>query len=39
MGGEALDPVNAGCPSVGEFQAMEGDWVDGWGNILIVTGG
>jgi hypothetical protein len=30
MGGEALGPVKALCPSTGEFQDQEWEWV-GWG--------
>jgi hypothetical protein len=36
MGGEALGPVKALCPSIGEFQDQEAGWVGeqevgGWG--------
>jgi hypothetical protein len=30
MGGEALGPVKALCPSIGECQDQEWEWV-GWG--------
>jgi hypothetical protein len=30
MGGEALGPVKALCPSIGECQGLEWEWV-GWG--------
>jgi hypothetical protein len=30
MGGEALGPVKALCPSIGECQDQEWEWVD-WG--------
>jgi hypothetical protein len=30
MGGEALDPVKALCPSIGECHKHEWEWV-GWG--------
>ena len=39
MGGEALVPVKAQCPSVGEFQDREMG-VDGWmGSTLVEAGG
>jgi hypothetical protein len=30
MGGEALGPVKVLCPSIGECQGQEWEWVD-WG--------
>jgi hypothetical protein len=30
MGGEALGPVKVLCPSIGEYQGQEWEWV-GWG--------
>jgi hypothetical protein len=30
MGGEALGPVKARCPSIGELQGQEWEWVN-WG--------
>jgi hypothetical protein len=42
MGGEALDPVKAQCPSVGECQGGEagvGGWLGGGGGTLIQEGG
>jgi hypothetical protein len=36
MGGEALGPVNAQCPSVGDIRA--GKWVCRWENTLIGAG-
>ena len=38
MGGEALGPVKALCPSVGECQGGEVG-VGGWGSILLEEGG
>jgi hypothetical protein len=38
IGGEALGPVKAQCPSVGECHGGEAG-VGGWGNILIEWGG
>ena len=32
MGGEALDPVNVLCPSIGECQDQKWEWV-GWGAV------
>ena len=37
MGGEALDPMKAQCPSVGECQGMEAE-VSGWGSTLKEAG-
>jgi hypothetical protein len=37
MGGEALCPMKAGCPSVGEFQGRVGR--SGWGSTLTEAGG
>ena len=38
MGGGALGPVKAPCPSVGEFEAREAG-VGGGGNTLMEAGG
>jgi hypothetical protein len=38
MGGEALGPAMARCPSVGEFEDGEAG-LGGWGNTLIEAGG
>jgi hypothetical protein len=37
MGGEALGPVKAQCPSIGECYGGEAG-VGGWGSTLIETG-
>jgi hypothetical protein len=34
MGGEALKPVKVLCPSIGECQGQEGEWV-GWGAVGV----
>ena len=40
MGREALGPVKAQCPSVGEFKSQGWEWVGGWvGSTLKEAGG
>jgi hypothetical protein len=39
MGGEALGPVKAPCPSVEECRVERQEWVSGWVNTLIDAGG
>jgi len=38
MGGEALGPKKAQCPSVGEGQGVSWEWVSGRGRTLIEVG-
>jgi hypothetical protein len=38
MGGEAIGPVKARCPNVGEFKGGGQKWVGGWVNTLIEAG-
>ena len=39
MGEEALDPVKAQCPIVGEWRAGRQEWVGEWRNTLIEAAG
>ena len=40
MGGEALGPVKAQCPSVGgSARAVRQEWEGRWGSTLIEAGG
>jgi len=39
MRGEALGPVKARCPSVGNARVLSWEWVTGKGSLLIEVGG